>query len=151
MVTSTGSSATTPTTTKKFSSNISDPVADLLTRIRNANLAQKDDTLAPVSKMSRAILDILVTEGYVEGYDQEGEGVHQLFRVRLKYGPKRARVISGLRRVSKPGRRIYRARGDLPRVMGGLGIAIVSTSQGVMTDKDASRKGIGGEVLAYVW
>jgi small subunit ribosomal protein S8 len=93
MVTSTGSSATTPTTTKKFSSNISDPVADLLTRIRNANLAQKDDTLAPVSKMSRAILDILVTEGYVEGYDQEGEGVHQLFRVRLKYGPKRARVI----------------------------------------------------------
>jgi small subunit ribosomal protein S8 len=151
MVTSTGSSATTPTTTKKFSSNISDPVADLLTRIRNANLAQKDDTLAPVSKMSRAILDILVTEGYVEGYDQEGEGVHQLFRVRLKYGPKRARVISGLRRVSKPGRRIYRARGDLPRVMGGLGIAIVSTSQGVMTDKDAARKGIGGEILAYVW
>jgi small subunit ribosomal protein S8 len=151
MVTSTGSSATTPTTTKKFSSNISDPVADLLTRIRNANLAQKDDLLAPVSKMSRAILDILVTEGYVEGYDQEGEGVHQLFRVRLKYGPKRARVISGLRRVSKPGRRIYRSRGDLPRVMGGLGIAIVSTSQGVMTDKDAARKGIGGEILAYVW
>jgi small subunit ribosomal protein S8 len=130
---------------------MTDPIADLLTRIRNANLAQKDDTVAPVSKMSRAILDILVTEGYVEGYDQEGEGVHQLFRVRLKYGPKRARVISGLRRVSKPGRRIYRPRGELPRVMGGLGIAIISTSQGVMTDKDAARKGIGGEILAYVW
>jgi len=150
MVTAASTPATTPKT-KKFSSNISDPVADLLTRIRNANLAQKDETLAPVSKMSRAILDILVTEGYVEGYEQEGEGVHQLFRVRLKYGAKRARVISGLRRVSKPGRRIYRGRGELPRVMGGLGIAIVSTSQGVMTDKDASRKGIGGEILAYVW
>jgi small subunit ribosomal protein S8 len=153
MVTSTTTPTSTPSTPKKktFSSNISDPVADLLTRIRNANLATKDETLAPVSKMSRAILDILVAEGYVEGYDQEGEGVHQLFRVRLKYGPKRARTISGLRRVSKPGRRIYRGRGGLPRVMGGLGIAIVSTSQGVMTDKEASRKGIGGEILAYVW
>jgi small subunit ribosomal protein S8 len=137
--------------TKLFSSNISDPVADLLTRIRNANLAYKDELVAPVSKTSRAILDVLTREGYVAGYQQEGEGVHQAFRVRLKYGPKRTRAISGLRRVSKPGRRIYRGRGDLPRVMGGLGIAIVSTSQGVMTDKDASRKGIGGEVLAYVW
>jgi small subunit ribosomal protein S8 len=153
MVSASTSTASTPSTPKKktFSSNISDPVADLLTRIRNANLAQKDDTLAPVSKMSRAILDILVAEGYLEGYDQEGEGVHQRFRVRLKYGTKRARTISGLRRVSKPGRRIYRGRGDLPRVMGGLGIAIVSTSQGVMTDKDASRAGVGGEILAYVW
>jgi small subunit ribosomal protein S8 len=139
------------TSTRRFSSNVSDPVADLLTRIRNANLASKDELEVPVSKMSKAILDILVTEGYVEGFGQEGEGVHRAFRVRLKYGPKRTRAISGLRRVSKPGRRIYRGRGDLPRVMGGLGIAIVSTSQGVMTDKDASRKGIGGEVLAYVW
>ena len=139
------------TAVKKFSSNVSDPVADLLTRIRNANLAYKDDLLAPVSKSARAILDILEHEGYIAGYSQEGEGVHQLFRVRLKYGPRRQRTISGLRRVSRPGRRIYRGRQDLPRVMGGLGIAIVSTSQGVMTDKAAARGGVGGEILAYVW
>jgi small subunit ribosomal protein S8 len=138
-------------TQRLFSSNVTDPVADLLTRIRNANLASKDELLAPVSKLSAAVLDILVSQGYVEGYDREGEGVHQAFRIRLKYGPRKQRTISGIRRVSKPGRRIYRGRHDLPRVQGGLGIAIVSTSQGVMTDKDASRKGIGGEVLAYVW
>jgi len=134
-----------------FSSNVTDPVADLLTRIRNANLASKDELLAPVSNLSAAVLDILVSQGYLEGYDREGEGVHQAFRIRLKYGPRKQRTISGIRRVSKPGRRIYKGRHDLPRVQGGLGIAIVSTSQGLMTDKDASRKGIGGEVLAYVW
>jgi small subunit ribosomal protein S8 len=139
-------------TTARFSSNISDPIADLLTRIRNANLATKDDLVVPVSKSSKAILEILAAEGYIEGFSQEGEGVvDQAFRVRLKYGPRRQRTISGLRRVSKPGRRVYRGRQDLPRVMGGLGIAIVSTSQGVMTDKDAARKGIGGEIVAYVW
>jgi len=137
--------------TAKFSSNVSDPVADLLTRIRNANLASKDELVAPVSKLSGAVLDILAREGFIEGYDREGEGVHQAFRIRLKYGPRRQRTISGIRRISKPGRRIYRGRGELPRVQGGLGIAIVSTSQGVMTDKDAARGGIGGEVLAYVW
>jgi small subunit ribosomal protein S8 len=137
--------------TKTFSSNVTDPVADLLTRIRNANTAYKDELLAPASKMSIAILDILETEGFIQGYEQEGEGVHQLLRIRLKYGPRKQRTISGLRRISKPGRRLYRGRSDLPRVMGGLGIAIVSTSQGVMTDRVASRKGIGGEVLAYVW
>ncbi len=137
--------------TAKFSSNVSDPVADLLTRIRNSNLASKDELVAPVSKLSGAVLDILAREGFIEGYDREGEGVHQAFRIRLKYGPRRQRTISGIRRISKPGRRIYRGRGELPRVQGGLGIAIVSTSQGVMTDKDAARGGIGGEVLAYVW
>jgi small subunit ribosomal protein S8 len=137
--------------TKRFSSNISDPVADLLTRIRNANLAYKDEVETPVSKMSRSVLEVLTREGYVEGFEQEGEGVHQAFRVRLKYGPKRQRTISGIRRVSKPGRRVYRGRGDLPRVMGGLGVAIVSTSRGVMTDKEAARDGIGGEIVAYVW
>jgi small subunit ribosomal protein S8 len=137
--------------TVKFSSNISDPVADLLTRIRNANLAYKDELLAPVSKLAGSILEILVREGYLEGFDREGEGVQQAFRIRLKYGKRRERTITGLRRVSKPGRRIYRGRGELPRVMGGLGIAIVSTSQGVMTDKEAARAGVGGEVLAYVW
>ena len=136
--------------TAKFSSNLSDPVADLLTRIRNANQAQKDDLEVPVSKTAKAILEILTAEGYVEGFAPEGEGVDRSFRVRLKYGPRRQRTISGLRRVSKPGRRIYRGRQDLPRVMGGLGVAIVSTSQGVMTDKDAARKGIGG-IVAYVW
>ena len=139
------------TTVKKVSANVNDPVADLLTRIRNANTAYKDDTLAPVSKLGRSILDILTEEGYLAGYDEEGEGVHRAFRVRLKYGPRKSRTITGLRRVSKPGRRIYRGRGDLPRVMGGLGIAIVSTSGGVMTDRTASKRGVGGEILAYVW
>ncbi len=138
-------------TTKKFSSNISDPVADLLTRIRNANIAYKDDLIAPVSKLNDAVLRILDREGYIDGYGREGEGVDQAFRIRLKYGQRRARTITGLRRISTPGRRVYRGRGELPRVMGGLGIAIVSTSQGVMTDKEASRKGVGGEILAYVW
>ena len=139
------------TKTVHFSSNVSDPVADLLTRIRNANIAYKDELVAPVSKQSGAILDILTTEGYIGGYEREGEGVTSAFRIRLKYGPRRARTITGIRRVSKPGRRIYRGRGDLPKVMGGLGIAIVSTSQGVLTDREAARRGIGGEVLAYVW
>jgi small subunit ribosomal protein S8 len=134
-----------------FSSNISDPVADLLTRIRNANLAYKDDLVAPASKLSGAILQILRDEGFIAGFEAEGEGVHRAFRIQLKYGPRKQRTITGLRRISKPGRRIYRGRGELPRVMGGLGIAIVSTSKGVMTDKDASRSGIGGEVLAFVW
>jgi small subunit ribosomal protein S8 len=136
---------------KKVSSNVTDPVADLLTRIRNANIAYKDETLAPVSKQARSILAILQEEGYIHGFDQEGEGVHQAFRVRLKYGPRKQRTITGIRRVSKPGRRIYRGRGDLPRVMGGLGVALVSTSRGVMTDRSASKQGIGGEILAYVW
>lgn len=142
---------TTRAEAKKFSSNISDPVADLLTRIRNSNLAYKDELFAPASKLNDAVLKILVTEGFIVGYGREGEGVHQSFRIELKYGAKRQRAITGLKRISKPGRRIYRGRGDLPRVLGGLGIAIVSTSQGVMTDREASRKRIGGEILAYVW
>jgi len=137
--------------TARFSSNISDPVADLLTRIRNANLAFKDDLVAPVSKLSEAVLRILAQEGYIEGFAREGEGVQQAYRIRLKYSKSRQRTISGIKRVSTPGRRVYTGRDKLPRVLGGLGVAIVSTSQGVMTDKDASKKGIGGEVLAYVW
>ncbi|MGH2681271.1 MAG: 30S ribosomal protein S8 [Actinomycetota bacterium] len=134
-----------------FSSNLSDPVADLLTRIRNANLAYKDELVAPVSKLAESVLKILDEEGYIIGFSREGEGVRQAFRIRLKYGVRRRRAITGLRRISKPGRRIYRGRGELPRVQGGLGVAIISTSHGVMTDKDAAREGIGGEVLAYVW
>ena len=135
----------------RLATHVTDPVADLLTRIRNANLAYKDDLVVPASKMNEAIVRILATEGFIEGYAPEGEGLDRVIRVTLKYGRKRERTISGLRRISKPGRRIYSGRGELPRVLGGLGIAIVSTSQGVMTDRDASRKGIGGEVLAYVW
>lgn len=138
-------------TKAKFSSNVSDPVADLLTRIRNANLAYKDEIVTPVSKLNDAVLKILATEGFIEGYAREGEGVDQAFRVTLKYGKGRQRTITNLKRVSTPGRRVYVGRGKLPRVLGGLGVAIVSTSQGVMTDRDASRKGIGGEVLAHVW
>ena len=136
---------------RKFSSNISDPVADLLTRIRNANLAYKDELIAPISKLAESILKILEQEGYIDGFDREGEGVEQAFRIRLKYGKQRQRTISGIKRISTPGRRVYAQRNKLPRVLGGLGIAIVSTSQGVMTDRDASKKGIGGEVLAFVW
>jgi small subunit ribosomal protein S8 len=135
----------------KLATHVTDPIGDLLTRIRNANLAYKDDLLVPASKMNEAILKILRTEGFIVEYAAEGEGIERVLKVTLKYGAKRERTISGLRRVSKPGRRIYAGRGELPRVLGGLGIAIVSTSQGVMTDRDASRKGIGGEVLAYVW
>ena len=138
-------------TKAKFSSNLTDPVADLLTRIRNANLAYKDELVAPVSKLNEALLKILSKEGFIEGYTREGEGVEQAFRVTLKYGKGRQRTITNLKRVSTPGRRVYVGRGKLPRVLGGLGVAIVSTSQGVMTDRDASRKGIGGEVLAHVW
>jgi small subunit ribosomal protein S8 len=135
----------------KLATHVTDPIGDMLTRIRNANLAYKEDLPLPASKMNRAILQILDAEGFIAGFEEEGEGIERVFRVRLKYGPKRERTITGLRRVSKPGRRIYVGRGELPRVLGGLGIAIVSTSQGVMTDRDAARKGIGGEVLAYVW
>jgi small subunit ribosomal protein S8 len=136
---------------RTFSSNVSDPVADLLTRIRNANLAYKDDLLTPTSKLNESVLRILDQEGYIDGFEREGEGIQQGFRVRLKYGARKQRTITGIRRVSKPGRRMYRGRGELPRVMGGLGVAIVSTSHGVMTDKAASKKGIGGEILAFVW
>jgi small subunit ribosomal protein S8 len=138
-------------TKRTFSSNVSDPVADLLTRIRNANIAYKDDLIAPVSKLNEAVLRILQQEGFIGSFEREGEGVQQAFRIQLKYGKGRQRTITGLKRVSKPGRRMYVRRDRLPRVLGGLGVAIVSTSQGVMTDRDASRKGIGGEVLAFVW
>ena len=137
--------------TRTFSSNVTDPVADLLTRVRNANLAYKDDLIVPVSKQNESVLKILDAEGYVDGFSAEGEGVHRAYRVRLKYGKNRQRTITGIKRVSKPGRRVYRGRQELPRVMGGLGIAIVSTSSGMMTDKDAARQGIGGEIMAYVW
>lgn len=135
----------------RLATHVSDPIGDLLTRIRNANLAYKDDLLVPASRMNEAILRILDDEGFISRFEGEGEGIDRVFRVELKYGAKRERTISGLKRISKPGRRIYVRRDSLPRVLGGLGIAIMSTSQGVMTDRDAARRGIGGEVLAHVW
>jgi small subunit ribosomal protein S8 len=129
-----------------------DPIADMLTRIRNANTAKHDTVDIPASKMKIAIADILVDEGFIKKYDFVGEGVEKQLHVTLKYGAdKNVKVITGIKRISKPGLRIYANNEDLPKVLGGLGIAIISTSQGVMTDKKARKLGIGGEVLAYVW
>jgi len=135
----------------RLATNVNDPIGDMLTRVRNANLAYKDDLVVPASKMNDAILRILSAEGYIGRFESEGEGIERVFRVTLKYDAKRQRTITGIKRVSKPGRRVYAGHDGLPRVLGGLGIAIISTSHGVMTDRDASRSGIGGEVLAYVW
>ena len=130
---------------------LTDPVADMLTRIRNANKALQDRVVMPTSKLKVEIARLLKEEGYVKDFHVErGESFDHLV-VELKYGRSRERVITDLKRVSKPGRRVYVKRDGLPRVMGGLGVAIVSTSQGLMTDRDASRAGLGGEVLAFVW
>ena len=135
----------------RLATNVTDPIADMLTRIRNANIATKDELLVPASKMNEALAKLLTHEGYVESATLEGDGIDSAIRIVLKYGKGRERTITGLKRVSKPGRRVYAKRDGLPRVMGGLGIAIVSTSRGLMTDRDASRAGLGGEVLAFVW
>jgi small subunit ribosomal protein S8 len=129
---------------------ISDVIADMLTRIRNANNAKHETVDVPASNMKKAIADILVKEGYVKGYQIVEDGKQGIIRVALKYNGKE-KVIKGLRRVSKPGLRIYASCEDMPRVMNGLGVAIVSTSKGIMTDKEARKNNIGGEVLAFVW
>ena len=129
---------------------MSDVIADMLTRIRNANNAKHDTVDIPASNMKKAIADILVKEGYVKGYQIVEDGKQGIIRVALKYNGKE-KVIKGLRRVSKPGLRIYASCEDMPRVMSGLGVAIVSTSKGIMTDKEARKNNIGGEVLAFVW
>ncbi|MBP3877864.1 MAG: 30S ribosomal protein S8 [Lachnospiraceae bacterium] len=129
-----------------------DPIADMLTRIRNANTAKHDTVDVPLSKMKLSIADILVDEGYIAKYDILGEGVEKCIHITLKYGAdKNEKIISGLKRISKPGLRIYADSENLPKVLGGLGVAIISTSQGVMTDKKARKLKIGGEVLAYIW
>ena len=131
---------------------MNDPIADMLTRIRNANMAKHDTVDIPVSKMKIAIANILVDEGYVAKYELVGEGVKQMIRVTLKYGKdKNEKIISGIKRISKPGLRVYAGSEDMPKVLGGLGIAIVSTNQGVITDKQARKPHVGGEVLAFVW
>ncbi len=130
---------------------MTDPIADMLARLRNASTADKDDVRMPYSKLKEELARLLAREGYVRGFQVDGEGPKRDLVVELKYGPTRQRTISGLRRVSKPGRRVYADRTSLPRVQGGLGVAVLSTSQGMMTDKQAARRGVGGEVLCYVW
>ena len=129
---------------------MSDVIADMLTRIRNANNAKHESVDVPASNMKRSIADILVNEGYIKGYNIVEDGKQGIIRITLKYNGKE-KVIKGLRRVSKPGLRIYASAEDMPRVMNGLGVAIVSTSKGLMTDKQARKSNIGGEVLAFVW
>ena len=131
--------------------SMTDPIADMLARIRNASTAMHDDVTIPASKIKANIAKILAEEGYVDGVETvEVEG-HPAIKIKLRYSETRERAISGIRRISKPGRRVYRGSQDLPRVLGGLGVAIISTSHGVMTDKQARRAKVGGEVLAYVW
>ncbi len=131
---------------------MSDPIADMLTRIRNANAAKHDTVDIPSSKIKLAIADILVNEGYVEKYELVENGSFNTIHITLKYGKdKNEKVITGIKRISKPGLRIYAGKDELPRVLGGLGIAIISTNQGVVTDKEARKLNVGGEVLAFVW
>lgn len=130
---------------------ITDSIADMLTRIRNANSAKHDTVKIPASNMKKAIAQILVDEGYVKSFKVEDDGIQGMIEITLKYGPNKSQVINGLRRVSKPGLRIYSNVEDIPQVMKGLGTAILSTSKGVMTDKDARKANVGGEVLAYIW
>ena len=131
---------------------MSDPIADMLTRIRNANTAKHDTVDIPASKMKLAIADILLREGYIKKYDVIEDGNFKTIRIALKYGAdKNERIITGIKKISKPGLRVYAGKEELPRVLGGLGIAIVSTNQGVITDKQARELGVGGEVLAFVW
>jgi small subunit ribosomal protein S8 len=131
--------------------SMTDPIADMLTRLRNASAAHHDEVAMPHSKIKEGIATILKSEGYVADVRTEDAPVGKTLVVGLKYGPNRERSMSGVRRVSKPGLRVYAKRGDMPRVLGGLGIAIISTSAGLLTDRQAEQKGVGGEVLAYVW
>ena len=131
---------------------MSDPIADMLTRIRNANTAKHDTVDVPSSKMKLAIADILVKEGFIKKYDVVEDGNFKTIRITLKYGKdKNEKIISVIKRISKPGLRIYANKEDMPKVLGGLGVAIISTNQGVITDKQARELGVGGEVLAFVW
>jgi small subunit ribosomal protein S8 len=130
---------------------MTDPIADMLTRIRNANMAYKEEIVMPASSLKERIAEILTREGYLTDASVAGEGKERAITIHMKYGPKRERTITGVERVSKPGRRVYAPRQEIPKVMGGLGIAILSTSRGVVTDRQAKKLGVGGEVLAYVW
>lgn len=130
---------------------MTDPIADMLSRVRNANNAFHDTVSMPSSKIKANIAEILKQEGYIADYSVNDETVGKTLELNLKYGPSRERCIAGVRRVSKPGLRVYAKSTNLPKVLGGLGVAIISTSQGLLTDREANNKGVGGEVLAYVW
>ena len=130
---------------------VTDPIADMLTRIRNALIVKHDTVEVPVSNMKLAIADILLNEGYIKGYTVNEEGVEKMMTITLKYAQNRQRVITGLKRISKPGLRVYARKDNIPKVLNGLGIAILSTSKGIMTDREARKVGVGGEVLAYIW
>ena len=131
---------------------MSDPIADMLTRIRNANTAKHDTVDVPASKMKVAIAEILFNEGYITKYEIIEDGNFNTIRITLKYGKdKNEKIITGIKRISKPGLRVYAGKEDIPKVLGGLGIAILSTNQGIVTDKEARKLAVGGEVLAYVW
>jgi len=131
--------------------NTTDPIADMLTRIRNANSQKFKSVDVPASKMKKAIAETLLEEGYIKAFEEIESDVQGILRITLKYDEKGNRVIDGLRRISKPGLRIYASKDELPKVLNGLGVALISTSKGIMTDKKARELGIGGEVLAYVW
>ncbi|WP_103501079.1 MULTISPECIES: 30S ribosomal protein S8 [Streptomyces] len=130
---------------------MTDPIADMLTRLRNANSAYHDDVVMPHSKIKSHIAEILQQEGYITGWKTEDAPVGKSLVLELKFGPNRERSIAGIKRISKPGLRVYAKSTNLPKVLGGLGVAIISTSHGLLTDKQAHKKGVGGEVLAYVW
>ena len=130
---------------------MTDTIADMLTRIRNALIAKHDSVEIPMSTTKLAIAKILLDEGYIKGFEQVEDGIKKSIRVQLKYGPNKQRVIVGLKRISRPGLRVYARKDEVPKVLGGLGVAIMSTSRGVMTDREARKLGVGGEVLAYVW
>jgi len=130
---------------------ITDPIADMLTRIRNANAARHESVDIPASNMKKAIAEILLEEGYIKDYQFIEDGKQGIIRITLKYGANKEKVITGLKRISKPGLRVYASKDELPRVLRGLGIAIISTSKGIMTDKKARKENVGGEVLAFVW
>jgi small subunit ribosomal protein S8 len=130
---------------------MTDPIADMLTRIRNANSVYHDKVEIPASKIKQSIVEILKSEGFVKDYEMVSDDKQGTLRVALKYGANREKVITGIKRISKPGLRVYAKKDQLPRVLGGLGIAIISTSKGIMSDKQARKEGLGGEVIAYVW
>ena len=130
---------------------MTDPIADFLTRIRNANMVMHEKVEIPASKTKIALAEILKNEGFIKDYEQVEDGKQGIIRVYLKYGPNREKVISGLKRISKPGMKVYCKKDEIPKVLGGLGIAIISTSKGIVTDKEARKLGLGGEVICYVW
>jgi small subunit ribosomal protein S8 len=130
---------------------ITDPIADMLTRIRNANTANHDVVDVPASRMKKAVAQILKDEGFINDFERVNEGPQGTIRIKLKYGPNKEKVITGLRRISRPGLRVYTNKTEIPRVLGGLGLVIMSTSKGIMSGKRAKKEGCGGEVLAYVW